>query len=50
MEEDDYKLQYTITSAPFRKLYFSGVRMTEETSKAVEIYHPNESWSVEKGS
>lgn len=48
VEEDDYKLQYTITSAPFRKLYFSGVRMAEETSKAKEIYHPNQAWSIGK--
>jgi len=48
VEEDDYRLQYTITSAPFRKMYFSGVRMTAETSKARDIYHPHESWSVGK--
>ena len=48
VEDDSYRLQYMITSSPFRKLYFSGVRMTEETSKAREIYHPNESWSVGK--
>jgi len=48
VEDDDYGLQYMITSAPFRKLYFSGVRMAEETSKAREIYHPHELWSVGK--
>lgn len=46
VEEDEYRIQYTITSNPFRKLYFSGVRISEETSKAAEIYSPHEFWSV----
>ena len=27
-------------------MYFSGVSMTAETSKARDIYHPHEFWSV----
>jgi hypothetical protein len=46
VEDDDYHIQYAITSAPFRKLYFSGIQMTEKKCKAAEIYSPNESWSV----
>jgi hypothetical protein len=34
VEDDDYRIHYTITSAPFRKLYFAGVQMTEEKCKA----------------
>jgi Zn-dependent peptidase ImmA (M78 family) len=46
MEEDDYRLQYTITSPPFRKLYFSGVQTSEQTCKATEIYGPEASWKI----
>ena len=46
VEDDDYHIHYTITSAPFRKLYFSGIQMTAEKCKAAEIYSPNQSWSV----
>jgi Zn-dependent peptidase ImmA (M78 family) len=48
VEDDDYRIHYTITSAPFRKLYFAGVQMTEEKCKAAEIYSPNPTWSVGK--
>ena len=46
VEDDDYRIHYTITSAPFRKLYFTGVQMTEEKCKAAEIYSPNPTWGV----
>jgi hypothetical protein len=46
VEDDEYKIHYTITSAPFRKLYFSGVKMSEEKCKAGEIYKPNTTWAV----
>ena len=48
VEEDDYRIHYTITSAPFRKLYFAGIQMTDEKCRASEIYSPNESWRVGK--
>lgn len=46
VEDDDYRLHYTISSAPFRKLYFAGIQMTEEKCKAGEIYSPNRTWAV----
>jgi Zn-dependent peptidase ImmA (M78 family) len=46
VEDDDYRVHYTITSRPFRKLYFSGLRMTDETCKAAEIYGSEVLWSV----
>jgi Zn-dependent peptidase ImmA (M78 family) len=47
VEDDEYRIQYTISSASFRKLYFSGgVRMAAETCKAADIYSPHEFWSV----
>jgi hypothetical protein len=46
VEDDDYHIHYTITSAPFRKLYFSGVQMNSEKCKAAEIFSPNQTWRV----
>jgi hypothetical protein len=46
VEDDDYRIQYTITSPPFRKRYFSGVQMKEKAYPASKIYSPNKSWSV----
>ena len=49
VEDDVYRIQYTISSSPFRKLYFSGsVTMGGDTCKAAEIYSPHEFWSVGK--
>jgi Zn-dependent peptidase ImmA (M78 family) len=48
VEDDDYRIHYTITSAPFRKLYFAGIQMTDEKCKAAEIYSPNPTWGVGK--
>jgi hypothetical protein len=38
VEDDDYRVQYCVTSSPFRKLYFSGVQLSEATCKASAIY------------
>jgi hypothetical protein len=46
VEDDEYRIHYTITSAPFRKLYFSGVQMSEEKSKAADIYGPGQPWRI----
>jgi hypothetical protein len=46
VDDDEYQIHYSITSNPFRKLYFSGVKMTEAKCTAAEIYSPNESWAV----
>jgi hypothetical protein len=45
MEDDDYRIHYTITSHAFRRLYFSAVEMNN-TCKAAEIFGANESYSV----
>ena len=45
MEDDDYRIHYTITSPAFRRLYFSAVEMNN-TCKAAEIFGANESYSV----
>jgi hypothetical protein len=42
VEEDEYSIQYTIASPPFRRLYFSSVQMTEQRCKSSEIYGNNE--------
>lgn len=46
VEDDEYKIHYTITSSSFRKQYFSGVQLTESTCKASELYAPNSFWTV----
>jgi len=47
VEDDEYRIQYTVSSVPFRKLYFSGgVSMSADTCKASDIYSPHEFWSV----
>jgi hypothetical protein len=45
VEDDDYRIHYTITSPAFRRLYFSAVEMNN-TCKAAEIFGTNESYSV----
>jgi hypothetical protein len=42
VEEDEYSIQYTIASLPFRRIYFSSVQMTEQKCKSSEIYGNNE--------
>lgn len=46
VEDDEYRVHYTITSAPFRKLYFSGVQMGPEKCKSIEIYGPDRAWRI----
>ncbi len=46
VEDDDYRIQYTITSPSFRRLYFSAVQISGDTSKAAELFGPNEFWRV----
>jgi hypothetical protein len=44
VEDDDYRIHYTITSPAFRRLHFSAVEMNN-TCKAAEIFGANESYS-----
>jgi Zn-dependent peptidase ImmA (M78 family) len=46
VEEDLYRIQYMITSAPFRRLYFSSVDLSENKIRVSEIYSPHTFWSV----
>jgi hypothetical protein len=41
VEEDEYRVQYTIGSPSFRKLFFTGVQLNGGTCKASEIYSPS---------
>lgn len=41
IDDDQYRIHYTITSPTFRKLFFSGLTLTEGTCGASEIYEPN---------
>src|SRR5260370_21823059 len=42
-DEDTYQLQYTVTSGPFRKLFFRGLDCTPNRFTASELYKPK-SW------
>jgi hypothetical protein len=46
IEEDNYRLQYVITSAPFRKTYFASLQTSEDTAKASDIVGVNASWNI----
>jgi hypothetical protein len=46
VEDDGYRIQYTITSAPFRRLYFAGVQMSDESCEAAEVFGSNEFWTA----
>jgi hypothetical protein len=39
-EDDRFRIQYTITSEPFRKRFFSGVKTKEESFPGMELYDP----------
>lgn len=39
-EDDRYRLQYTVTSEPFRKQFFAGVQTSEPSLPASELYSP----------
>ena len=41
VEDDRYRIHYTITSSAFRKLFFSSLTLTDETCSASEIYEPH---------
>jgi Zn-dependent peptidase ImmA (M78 family) len=47
-DDDQYKIQYTITSPPFRKLYFSAVESNHPISRASEIYKVRGSCDVNR--
>jgi len=46
VQDDEFRIQYTVASGPFRKLYFSGVQMAVEKCKAVDICGPNDAWRI----
>jgi len=45
VEDDQYQIQYTITSGTFRRLYFSG-QLTSDVCKASEIFKSSDFWKV----
>lgn len=42
IDDEKYRIHYTITSPAFRKLYFSNLRLTDEICSASEIYEPHQ--------
>lgn len=47
-EDDEYKIQYTIISPPFRKLFFSSVESKDGISKTSDIYKVRGSSGVDR--
>lgn len=45
VEDDDYRIQYTIASPAFRKLYFSG-QLTCDPGKASELFQSDQYWKI----
>lgn len=41
IEDDKYRIHYTITSPAFRRLYFSSLSLSDNTCSASEIYDPH---------
>jgi hypothetical protein len=41
IDDDQYRIHYTITSPAFRKLFFSSLSLSEETCSATDIYEPH---------
>jgi hypothetical protein len=46
LEEDDYRVQYTITSPSFRRTYFSAVQLNGGKIKVSEIMGSQSVWSL----
>ncbi len=46
VEDEEFRVRYTVASPPFAKLYFSAVGMAEDTCKASELFQPKEFWRV----
>jgi hypothetical protein len=46
LDEDDFKVQYTITSPSFRRDFFSAVQVSGEKCRASEIVGDNSAWSL----
>lgn len=46
LDEDDYRIHYTVTSPSFRRDYFSGVELNEGKCKAADIFGRSLVWPV----
>jgi hypothetical protein len=45
-EDAKYRIHYTVTSAPFRRNYFAGVRTTTELSRGADIFQVHGSGNI----
>jgi hypothetical protein len=44
LDEDDYRIHYTVTSPSFRRDYFSSVELSDGKCKASEIFGTSSGW------
>jgi hypothetical protein len=46
LDEDEYRIQYTVTSPSFRRDYFSSLELSEGTCKASDIFGAQSIWPL----
>ena len=46
IEDARYKIHYTVTSAPFRRQYFAGVKTASELTRGSDIFQVHGSWNI----
>lgn len=46
VEDAKYKIHYTVTSAPFRRQYFAGVKTASELTRGSDIFQVHGSWNI----
>jgi len=46
VEDEKYRIHYTVTSAPFRRKYFAGVQTTTELTRGADIFQVHGSWNI----
>jgi hypothetical protein len=45
-DDAKYRIHYTVTSAPFRREYFAGVKTTTELTRGSDIFQVHGSWNI----
>lgn len=45
-EDAKYRIQYTVTSTPFKRKYFAGVKTTTDLTRGSDIFQVHGSWNI----
>jgi len=46
LEDAKYRIHYTVTSTPFRREYFAGVKTEAELTRGSDIFQVHGSWNI----